>query len=120
MINVSRVLSSPSFAQTFGLIRPTGAFANEGQYTQTSPEPVSMVGVIQPASQQDMVQFGSEGERQGSMIVVYCAQEIRVSDGVGVESDIIVWHGTQYRACKPFPWHANGYWKVLAEAIGNA
>jgi hypothetical protein len=120
MINVAELLRDPDFAQSFQVIRFSGAFANEGEYTQTPSAPIGMVGVIQPAKQTDIVQFLQEGERLGNLIVVYSPQEIRTSDAKTQESDIIVWHGTQYRVVQAKPWLDHGYWEVFAEGIQNA
>lgn len=120
MINVADLLRDPDFAQTFQVVRFGGSFANEGEYTQAPAAPVSMVGVIQPAKQQDVVQFMPEGERLGNLIVVYCSQELKASDAKSQESDIIIWHGSRYRVAQARQWLDHGYWQVFAEGIQNA
>jgi hypothetical protein len=120
MINVAELLCDPDFAQSFQVIRLGGAFANEGEYTQAQSPPINMVGVIQPAKQQDVVQFMPEGERLGNLIVVYCQQEIKSSDAKTQESDIILWHSNRYRVVQSRQWLDHGYWQVWAEGIQNA
>jgi hypothetical protein len=120
MINVADLLRDPDFAQTFQVIRSTGYFGNEGEYIQTQAAPVNMVGVIQPAKQQDMVRFLPEGERLGNQIVIYCDQEIKSSDATSKESDIIIWRGGKYRVGQAKRWLDHGYWQVWAEGIQNA
>jgi hypothetical protein len=120
MINVADLLSNPDFAQTFQIIRSSGSFSNEGEYSMSLLTTLSMLGVIQPAKQQDVVQFMPEGERLGNLIVVYCAQELKASDAKSQESDIIIWHSNRYRVAQAKPWLDHGYWQVFAEGIQNA
>jgi len=120
MIDVSELFTDPDFAQTFAVIRFAGGFASEGEYAQAQVPPIAMVGVIQPANQDDVVQIAPEGERTGNWIAIYCTQEIRASDGKGQQSDIIVWHGNQYRIAQSRKWQDHGYWQALARGIQNA
>lgn len=120
MISVSELLSDPDFCEAFQVIRSSGSFLNEGEYTQLPNQTIDMKGAIQPAKQQDIVQFTQEGERLGNLIVVYCNQEIRQSDAKSQESDIVVWHGGQYRVVQARQWRDFGYWQVFAEGIQNA
>jgi hypothetical protein len=119
MIDISELVSDPDFAQQFQVIRYTGGFASEGEYTQTPAAPITMTGVIQPAKEIDTVQFLREGERLGNMIVIYCATQIFESSGTGQNSDVIVWHGTQYRVHKAKHWQDHGYWQAWAEGQAN-
>ncbi len=116
MIDVSELLTDPDLAQTFQVIRFTGTW-NQGEYTQAPSAPITMTGVIQPASSQDAVRFAPEGERLSNLIVVYCTTEIQYSDAKQQESDIIVWHGNRYRVAQVRQWTDHGYWQVWAEGI---
>lgn len=120
MINVAELLSDPDFAQAFQVIRVGGSFANEGEYSQSPETTIDIFGVIQPARQQDVVQFMPEGERLGNMIVIYCKTEIRVADAKSQESDLVVWHGNRYRVAQARQWLDHGYWQVWAEGIQHA
>lgn len=113
MIDVSELMSDPDFAQPFQVVRSTGSFANEGEYTRT-PTTLNMTGVIQPATTEDVTNFLPEGERQKSAIRIWCAQEIRMADGNGAEADEIVWQGKRHRVAHAKPWNTQGYWFAIA------
>lgn len=118
MINLSEIVLNPAFAQPFQIKRLSGTFANEGEFTETNTT-IDRYGVIQPAKPDDVLKFLPEGERQGNAIMVHCADEVRMGDGVGLRSDIILWHGEQYRVAFAKPWQDYGYWFVIAVGMAT-
>lgn len=117
MINMSELMSDPDFTQAFTLRRRTGSFANEGEFTQSAPTELPLVGSIQPASTADVVRFQAEGERRNALIRVWSATEMHTSDGEGQQPDEVVWRGSVYRVIECVPWADHGFWKVFAEAL---
>lgn len=113
MIDVSEVINDPDFARDFTVERFSGSFANEGEYTATSTT-LQRYGIIQPATAEDAINFLPEGERQKNLIRVWCTEEIRMGDGDGNNSDVVVDGGLKYRVAFAKRWQQNGYWFAIA------
>lgn len=116
MINVAELMTDPDMAQSFQVERASGAFSNEGEWAQTVAT-LDMTGIIQPAKREDQLAILPEGSRLGNMIVVYCAQELRIDNADSQRSDVIVWHGNPYRVVATKHWADHGYWQVWAEGF---
>lgn len=116
MIDVAELMRDPDFAQPFQIERAAGAFANEGEWSQTTTT-IDMVGIVQPAKREDTLALLPEGARLGNMIVVFCDQELRIEDADTKRSDVIVWRGSPYRVIASKPWVDHGFWQVWAEGF---
>jgi hypothetical protein len=114
LVNVSDVILDPLFSIAFELERFSGAFTVEGAYARGTPTVLTRVGSIQPANNNDLLQFLPEGERDGKFIKCYCAEEIRIGDGGDIESDQIIWRGIHYRVVFAKHYENYGYWFVIA------
>jgi len=117
MIEISDLLEDPDFAQGFTIRRQTGSFT-EGDFS-TVDTVIPAVGVIQPASSQDVLTFAPEGERQGNWITIYCKQEIRQGDGQDIFSDVIVWQGSYFRVAQAKHWETQGYYRAWARGFAK-
>lgn len=118
MIEVTELMTDPDFAQPFDIIRQSVTLV-EGESQVTDVTIPGVIGVIQPASREDIVLYASEGERADEWISIWCAQEIRAGDGVTKFSDVIVWEGRQYRVRKSKPWHTQGHYRAWANGFAN-
>jgi len=118
LVNVSEVVLDPLFAIAFQIVRFSGGFVAEGEYHRGNGIFLNRVGCIQPASQNDIIEFLPEGERDGKFIKVYCSQEIMISDGQGQESDEIIHHNFRYRVTFTKRFQDYGYWFAICEDTG--
>ena len=116
MINVAEIMRDPDFAQAFQIERADGAFANEGEWSQTATT-LDMVGIIHPAKREDQLAILPEGTRLGNVIVVYSDQELRIDNAQSERSDVVLWHGNPYRVIAAKHWADHGYWQVWAEGF---
>jgi hypothetical protein len=116
MIEISDLLADPDFAQPFDIIRETVTLVQGRAQTSSTTIP-GVMGVIQPASVDDLVLFVPEGERANEWISIWCPQEIRAADGVSKFSDVIVWRGKRYRVAKAKPWETQGYYRAWAQGF---
>lgn len=119
LINVSRAIRHPRLRQTFSVERQVGAFVGEGRYVLT-PSMISRTGVIHPASEKEKLNFLPEGQRQSSAIAIYCVEDLVMSDGVTVESDVVIWLGAKYRIAFAKQWKQYGFWFGVGVAYTNA
>ena len=119
LINVARAIRHPRLRQTFSVERNTGVFIGEGNYVVT-PTTISRTGVIHPASEKEKLNFLPEGLRQSSAISIYCVEDLRISDGVGLESDVVIWQGAKYRIMFAKQWQQYGFWFGVGVAYTNA
>jgi hypothetical protein len=119
MISVSEVVSSMEFSDKFNIIRKEGEFIKEGIYTVSQIKKLERFGSIQPASQNDLVSFLQEGERQDNFIKCYCNQDILLSDGDMIESDHIEQDGIYYRVIFAKNYSRFGYWFAIAQGTSN-
>lgn len=115
MINLSDIVKDPDFTVLFDIERTTGSFTNEGTWIIGVPTFVrGVVGIIQPTKIEDAAQFLPEGERIKNAINVYCETPLIMSDGKGVQSDIILYRNSKYRVAYSKPWQDFGYYFVIA------
>jgi len=118
LINVAQAIRHPRLRQTFSIERMAGSYV-EGRYTLT-PTVLSRVGIIHPASEKEKLNFLPEGQRQSSSISIYTTEDIRMSDGVSVESDVVTWQGAKYRIAFSKQWQQHGFWFGVGVAYTNA
>lgn len=116
MINVAEIMRDPDLAQAFQIERADGAFANEGEWAQTVTT-IGMLGIVQPAKREDVLELFPEGNRLGNVIVIYCDQELRIDNADTLRSDVVVWHGNPYRVTAAKHWADHGFWQVWAEGF---
>lgn len=119
MVNMADLMVDPDLgARPLTLRRPTGQFANEGEF-EMNYQDTAIVGLIQPATPRE-IEMLHEGTRVGNVIHVWSATEIRCSDGKAAESDVLVITGDMagsYRVIKANPWTQAGFSDVFAEGF---
>ena len=116
MINVAELMRDPDRAQEFTIERAAGAFANEGEWAEVVTTS-GMLGIIQPAKREDVLELFPEGTRLGNVIVVYSDQELLIDNADTLRSDVVVWHGNPYRVTSAKHWADYGFWQVWAEGF---
>lgn len=117
MIDVSELVVDPDFAQSFQVKRhgaPT--LSNEGEAVATFTV-LDLYGVVQPASQNDVIKYLPEGQRQGNFISIWCKDEVRMGNGQAQLPDIVMNHGGVYRVAFSKNWVDNGYWFAIAQGF---
>lgn len=115
MINVSRLLRSPRFVQSFTVYRKGGSFV-EGEWVQTETA-VPMFGVITAASAKDLLQV-PEGDRVKGIMAFYSTRELIVTNETGT-SDEVVWNNERYRLFQLWPYKDYGFYKALGERMAG-
>lgn len=118
MIEVSELMTDPDFAQAFDIIRESVTLV-EGESQVSQVTIPGVIGVIQPASREDIVLYAPEGERGDEWISIWCVQEIRDGNGVDKFSDVIVWQGRHHRVRKSKPWNTQGHYRAWAQGFQN-
>lgn len=114
MINVAELIQDPDFAQAFCVdTRVLNTFENEGEYTDSPSQARNFVGVIQPASPEDKVQFLPEGERTEEGIVIYTLTPLALPTDTEVE-DVLNYKCSKWRIVGSRPFGDNGYYKSFA------
>ena len=82
-----------------------------GGYVET-PTVISMFGVIQPATEEQLRQV-PEGDRIQGTLAIWSPQQIFTTNKNGT-SDIILWNNKKYRTSGVWQWFQGGYWHGLA------
>lgn len=114
IINLSRVVNSPAFAQAFTVNRTLGTF-QRGGFVPT-PTAIPFWGIIQPATDQDLVQV-PEGDRVTGMMGFISQERMYQTyvqgsnEGLG---DTITWNCELYKVVTVVPWKDFGFWKAIA------
>lgn len=109
MIAIGYVLSDPRIAQTVTVERVAGNFSDAGVYQSSSAE-ISITGVIQPASADDVLDLALEGQRIDNFIRIYSPTELQMTD-------VIQWHDNRYKIVRLKDWSDFGYWFGIGEAV---
>lgn len=113
MLDLSRVVNSPLFAQSFNIIRSSGGSFTAGIWNQT-PSTIVSYGVISVATARELLQL-PEADRIVGTMVFHSEQPIfETSQTRGGTSDILMWRGEKYRVSLVRPYHDYGYWKAFA------
>lgn len=122
MINLSRVVNSPRFAQTLMVTRNSGAFV-AGGYKATSQPPFGVYGTLKPAKPVELVQVPEGDRKDGAMSFISETQLFQTrTSGIGTASglsDTATWRGKTYKVVSVDPWTDFGFWKhILTEQSG--
>jgi hypothetical protein len=119
MIDMTDVATAWEFAQTIPVTRQAGAFGRGG-FIVTATSTLSVYGILQPASDEDLEQV-EEGDRvTGMMSFISTVQLYKTYvDGSGPESgdglsDTFYWRGQVYKVVITTPWGDFGFWKAIA------
>lgn len=123
MIDISELMSDADFCQPFTIVRSTGAFV-AGVWQDISTN-VNSYGAMQPAGDRE-INMVPEGDRVTGMVALWSSQPLYTtgtnggSDPTAHISDVVVWHGQNYRVLAVRPWYDNGYWKAVATRMAGA
>lgn len=109
-MDMSRILHSPVFSQTFTVFRKSGEWQS-GRFVTIEEKELRVRGVVTPAEPKDLVQV-PEGDRVTSVMCFYADQPLHTTNLTGT-SDEILWRGERYRVAAVLPWGDFGYWKAL-------
>ena len=118
-ISLTRVANSPAFAQAYTVNRSTGQFEQGGYVSTTVPIP--FYGIIQPISEQDLLQV-PEGDRVTGMLGFISEKPMyrtRVEGSTSGIGDTITWRGQEYRVVAVVPWGDWGFSKALAARLSG-
>jgi hypothetical protein len=110
------VVCDGDLADSYVIVRNTGKFA-AGGFQQTSVTSIPVFGVVTAASLKD-IEMVPEGDRVREMRAFYARQPLYVTrdnpqDGTGT-SDVLQWHGQNYRILTVGDYSNRGYWKAIA------
>lgn len=118
-LNVTRVLSNPSFATTFDVIRSLSDVGNDGETVIAQTTFPGQIGVVTPASSNDLKRM-AEAERLTGAITIHTEFRLmaggKLPDGTAATADIIVWRGRQYSIFLVDDWTEFGAGFVRATA----
>jgi hypothetical protein len=113
IINVSRIIKSPKFAQEYSVFRKSGAWVNH-RWVPSETE-IKIIGVVTAPNAKEILQI-PEGDRITGVMCFHSTQELftsRVTENGSGTSDEIVWRGNRYRVSQVMPWADFGYWKAF-------
>lgn len=124
MLNLSKVVNNPKFAQSFNITRSQGGVFDDTGVWQDVTVDVPMFGVIQPATPKELEQV-PEADRVKEVKSFHSQQEMFLTETTAIDdanariSDIVTWTttGEQYRLVKLYPWEDFGYFKALGVRI---
>ena len=112
-IDVTEVLTSREFCETFQVIRSSAVVGSDGVMVITQSKPINVVGVIIPGNGSTLRM--ADGTRVQSFIDVYTqfrlTQSYKTSDAASVPSDIIIWHDWQFtvKSISDFTGYGSGF-----------
>lgn len=124
MINLGELTYDPDFAQEFDIVRTTG-YWGAGGWVNNQPNIITTMGIIQPATEEDLQQV-PEGDRViGSMSFISATEMLHSHTEGGDDptagiSDKIIWRGNTYRVAGVWPWADYGFWKSVGVRVEGA
>jgi len=93
-MDMTELLADPDFAERFTVTRSQESADDHGRQ-QASPTTFPVVGVIQPASP-EQVESLPEANRSSSTIAVY-SPELLTDGSETLAADLVAWEGQDYR-----------------------
>lgn len=123
MINLSMVLRSPHFRQTFKVYRTTGYFDLGGWVeSETSPAYTEVQGAVWPSSEKEIRQV-PEGDRTTGMVTFVSEEPFyltRVTDSEEATSDQIEWKSERYKLVSKMDYSDYGFYAVVGVRMVGA
>lgn len=111
MINTGLVNSSPALTQPFTVKRNTGQFG-PGGYLANDPTIIPCWGTVSVATDKELAMV-PEGDRVTEAMVFHSTTQFLVTNPSGT-SDVITWHGVDYRILFISDYSMTGSWKAIA------
>lgn len=99
-------------AQTFTILRRTGRW-ERGSFVVDDSQTLTAVGIIQPASPEDLQLF-PEGERRRGTLAIYTQTILHITEDPAI-SDEITWQGESYKVVRVDRWQEYGYCVAYAQ-----
>jgi len=123
-LDLSRLMDSPSFRQTFQVRSVTGNRDNTtGKWEETSFPPRDAIGSVQFATEKDMQAlraYMEGGERIKEAIRIYTKEALTSGEsGGGRTGDFVLWKGHTWQVVRTPNMEAHGYFKCLAVRVDN-
>lgn len=118
MIDVSELLTDPDFCQPGAITITRLEGRNVDGYFQTTPSSFETIGIIRPASTED-IKMLPEGDRVEGMIIIYTSVQLfgtrKAQPNAGGLSDEVTWQGENYKVVQAANYSQFGYYKSMAE-----
>lgn len=119
--SLARVVNDMRMAQPFVISRDAGAW--QAGVWVPNPQDVPSYGIIQPSTPEELEML-PEGDRVKGAFTFHSSNAIYHTgvnnDGVESTSDIIAWHGQNYRIVFVAPWQDFGYYKAIGVRMSGA
>jgi hypothetical protein len=120
MLNMTRVVCNPRLTSTLTVKRPSApSLGNEGLRATPTYTSLTMSGIVQPASTDDL-QMLPEGSRLNNVIAVWASQPLYVDNAKDKASDLVIYKSVEYKVMKAADRSESGFYKVLAEGYVRA
>lgn len=122
MINLAAVIHSPMLSQSITIKRSSGIW-EEGEFVLngSSPETLSLQGVVIVASSRDL-HMVPEGDRQSGAMKILTTERLYVTGEMNEQSnfsDVLVWRGDEYRIYSVTPDADYGFYRSIAMRISG-
>jgi hypothetical protein len=118
MLDLSSVVTDPRFAQTITVIRKTGGWQPNGEFT-TIENQLAMAGTISIANAKQ-IEFIPESDKVGGEIAIHTIEPLYNSRNetntqqAGL-SDEIIWHGDRYKIYQVHEYSDYGYYFAIGQ-----
>lgn len=109
LINVSKIIKNPMFAQSFSVFRKSGEWVN-GRWVPTETSFI-ITGPVTVPGEKELLQI-PEGDRVKGVMCFHSTEELYTTSEKGT-SDEILWRNDRYRVHAILPWMDFGYCKAL-------
>ena len=119
MLNIAELLSDFDFCEPLSLLRSQGALGVGG--FQRATVPVTLYGANQPADANTLSMM-PEADRVDGARVIWSTSPIYETHISGPQpeiSDLLMWHGQQFRVTKVWYWQENGYYKAYCTRMSG-
>jgi hypothetical protein len=116
---IERVI--PSFASDVSILRyPKGGYDEHGREKAQEPEEVTIRGVVQTATDEDLVKV-DEGRRTRGGIRIFTPTLLRTASvKEQIQPDVVLWEGLKWQVERIDNWSEYGFhYKAVATRMGQ-
>ena len=115
MINLSRVCNDPRISQEFVIKRKTGDWNEYGRFEETETE-INAIGVVTTVKGATLEMIPESDRVSGMMVFISTTRMYQTHNEEGFRgtSDVIRWHGNDYRVMESRDDSSYGFYKAIA------
>lgn len=119
MIDVSEMLNDPDLCESFTITRTTGTF-QIGGWVKNIPQQIQAYGAVRNTSGKELDMIPEADRVKNTLTFRSVTPMFETSEANGMISDVLAFHGEQYRILAVKDYSSQGYYLAIATIMGGS